>query len=155
MSDTIRSVFLSYIVCSVLGGVLQYLSPDKMKKTLRSIIVGVILFSSVLPLTKGEISLNKPDFTQHYEQEELNSLMHTANLLERKIYKQTEEILIKLGIDEYEIYITANPSTADNTVYLERYYIEIEEKHRNKTDALRSKIPDEYKSILEIGVKNE
>ena len=150
MSDTIRNIFLSYIVCSVLGGVLQYLSPDKMKKTLRSIIVGVIL-----PLTKGEISLNKPDFTQHYEQEELNSLMHTANLLERKIYKQTEEILINLGIDEYEIYITANPSIADNTVYLERYYIEIEEKHRNKTDALRSKISDEYKSILEIGVKNE
>lgn len=155
MREVIKNVFLNYIVCSVFGGVLQYLSPEKMRKTIRGVIVAVILASSILPLINTTFSFRTPDFSSAYRQEQMDSLMHTANLIERKIYKDTEMILINSGVDEYEIYVEANPSDAENTVYLERYSIEVDKKYKDKIESIRKKISKEYTSVLEIGVKNE
>ena len=50
MSEVIKSVFLNYIVCALAGGFLEYFAPAKSRKTLRIIVMGVILATSFAPL---------------------------------------------------------------------------------------------------------
>ena len=57
MTATIKTVLLNYAVCALVGGVLEYIAPEKTKKTLRITIVSVMLSMVISPIVKSEVNL--------------------------------------------------------------------------------------------------
>ena len=157
MTEIIKTVLLNYAFCALVGGVLEYIAPEKTKKTLRVAVVSVMLLVVVAPIAKNEINLESNVISQEEISESLNydALMHTANLTERKLREEIKEILIKENIKEYEIYITTTVDEEENTVYLERIKIEVSSEFQNKIEEIKNNVSQEYKSVLEVGVKNE
>lgn len=154
MSETIKSVFINYIVCAIAGGFLEYFAPPKSRKTLRVIIMGVILATSFAPLLKLEINI--PDFSSYDELSEnasYDALMHTANLTEKKVYGEVRDVLINSGVDEYEIYVTTSVEEETNTVWLEKVEVEIPKEFGGKVSEIEKAIPEEYRSVTRVGEK--
>ena len=154
MSDVIKSVFVNYIVCAVAGGFLEYFAPAKSRKTLRVIIIGVILATSIAPVLKMELSI--PDFSEYEQISENNSydaLMHTASLTEKKVYNRVRDILINYGIGEYEIYVTTSVDETENIVWLEGVVIEIPAQYGDKAKDIINAVPEEYRSVTRVGEK--
>lgn len=154
MSETIKSVFINYIVCAIAGGFLEYFAPPKSRKTLRVIIMGVILATSFAPLLKTEITI--PDFSGYDELSEnasYDALMHTANLTEKKVYGEVRDVLINSGVDEYEIYVTTSVEEETNTVWLEKVEVEIPKEFGGKVSEIEKAIPEEYRSVTRVGEK--
>lgn len=156
MSETIETVLLNYAVCALVGGILEYIAPEKTKKTLRAAVVSVMLLTVVSPIVKSEIKLENI-ISEEEISEEVNyeALMHTANLTERRLKEEMKEILIKENINEYEIYITTTVDEDENTVYLDEIKIEVGKAFENKISIIKSKVPEEYQEVLKVGVKNE
>ena len=156
MTETIKTVLLNYAVCALVGGVLEYIAPEKTKKTLRITIVSVMLLMVISPIVKSEVNLENL-FPEEEISEKMNydALMHTANLTERKLREEMKEILIKENINEYEIYITTTVDEEENTVFLEEIKIEVGKAFENKISIIKNNIPKEYQEILKVGVKNE
>ncbi len=156
MLTTIKTVLFNYAVCAFTGGILEYIAPDKTKKTLRVVIVSVLLLCIVSPIAKNDLN-----FENIFNKQELNentsydALLHTANLTERRLREEIKCILINEGINEYEIYISTSVDEDENTVYLEEIKIEIGGDFYDKISVVKNKIQDEYKSVLKVGVKNE
>lgn len=156
MTETIKTVLLNYAVCALVGGVLEYIAPEKTKKTLRITIVSVMLLMVISPIVKSEVNLeNLLPEEEISEKMNYDALMHTANLTERKLREEMKEILIKENINEYEIYITTTVDEEKNTVFLEEIKIEVGKAFENKISIIKSNIPKEYQEILKVGVKNE
>ncbi len=156
MAETVKTVLFNYAVCALIGGILEYISPEKTKKTLRVAVVSVMLLVVISPIAKSEINLENT--LSEYEISEnvsYDALMHTANLTERKLREQMKEILIKENINEYEIYITTTVDEEENTVYLEEIKIEVGKAFKDKINDIKNNIPEEYQEILKVGVKNE
>ena len=154
MSETIKSVFINYIVCAIAGGFLEYFAPPKSRKTLRVIIMGVILATSFAPLLKTEITI--PDFSGYDELSEnasYDALMHTANLTEKKVYGEVRDVLINSGVDEYQIYVTTSVEEETNTVWLEKVEVEIPKEFSSKLSEIEKAIPEEYRSVTRVGEK--
>ncbi len=154
MSDIIKSVFVNYIVCAVAGGFLEYFAPAKSRKTLRVIIIGVILATSIAPILKMDLTL--PDFSEYEQISENNSydaLMHTASLTEKKVYNHMRDILINHGISEYEIYVTTSVDEAENIVWLEGVVVEIPAQYGDKANAIINAVPEEYRAVTRVGEK--
>ena len=89
------------------------------------------------------------------EYEKTDSLMHTANLTEKAIYAEMQKILISQGINEYEIYIDTSIEGESNTVYLDSILIEVSKEFEGKIPRIVSAIPEDYKRISKVGVKDE
>ncbi len=156
MNNTVKTVLLNYAVCAFVGGMLEYISPEKTKKNLRVVVVSVLLLCVVAPVVKSDFSIDRLLVkTENNEEISYNTLMHTANLTERKIREEMKEILINEGVNEYEIYISTSVDEEENTVYLDKIKIEVGKAFKNKTSNVKNKVPEEFKSILEVGVKNE
>ena len=100
MTETIKTVLLNYAVCALVGGVLEYIAPEKTKKSLRIAVVSVMLLMVVSPFVKSEVNL-KNILPEEEISENVNydALMHTANLTERKLKAEMKEILIKENIN--------------------------------------------------------
>lgn len=156
MTEIIKTVLFNYAVCALLGGVLEYITPQKTKKTLRVTIVSVMLLVVVAPITKNDITIeNILPKEEISESVNYDALMHTAKLTEQKIRQEMKEILIKENIDEYEIYITTTVEEEENTVYLEEIKIEVDNAFENNINNIKSLVPKEYQEVLKVGVKNE
>ncbi len=156
MTETIKTVLLNYAVCALVGGVLEYIAPEKTKKTLRVAVVSVMLLMVVSPFVKSEINLeNILSEEEISENVNYDALMHTANLTERKLKEEMKEILIKENINEYEIYVTTTVDEDENTVYLEEIKIEVGKAFENKISIIKSNVPKEYQEVLKVGVKND
>lgn len=156
MSETIKTVLLNYVVCALVGGILEYIAPEKTRKVLRIAVVSVLLLGIVSPIVKSDISVD--DLLPQAEVKEsadYDTLMHTANLTEKKIREEMKEILINEGVNEYEIYVSTSVDAEENTVYLEEIKIEVGNTFENKINIIKSKVPEEYRQILKVGVKNE
>lgn len=156
MSETIKSVLLNYAACAFLGGMLEYIAPNRTKGALRIVVVVVLLFATLLPLVKSDVSFEDvfPEIEES-DSTKLDALMHTANLTEKKIYNEMREILINADIDEYEIYVSTSVDEEENTVYLDEIKIEVDKNFQNKTEEIKNRVSEEYKEILKVGVKNE
>ena len=154
MSEAIKTAFISFTVCSVVGGMLEYLTPPKYRKTLRVVVVGIVLALCIMPVFDNDFDL-KLDSESQGEQLSYDSLMHTANLVENKIRRQIKDILINQGIDEYEIYITTTVDKEESVVFLEEIIVEVHEKYGGKLEAVVKEIPQDYRDIVKTGVKNE
>ena len=156
MTETIKTVLLNYAVCALVGGVLEYIAPEKTKKTLRITIVSVMLLMVISPIVKSEVNLeNLLPEEEISEKMNYDALMHTANLTERKLREEMKEILIKENINEYEIYITTTVDEKENTVFLEEIKIEVGKAFEGKIGVIKSSVPKEYQEVLKVGVKNE
>ena len=46
MKETIKSVLVNYITCAIIGGVLEFFVPQRMKKTLHVAVVAVMLVAA-------------------------------------------------------------------------------------------------------------
>lgn len=156
MAETIKTVLLNYAVCTFVGGILEYIAPERAKKILRIAVVSVLLLGIFSPIVKNEISFEEllPE-AEINERVSYDALMHTANLTEKKLRQEMKEILINEGINEYEIYIRTSVDEEENTVYLEEIKIEVSENFRDKIPVIEKSISKEYEGILKVGVKNE
>ena len=149
MSEVIKTVFLNYIICALFGGFLEYIAPEKNRKTLRVIVVAIMLIVSLSPILK--INFDFSDISASYEFDETESydaLMHTANLTEKKIYNEVREILINLEIDEYEIYVNTTVEIDENAVYLDSVKIQIAEEFADKIPEIKKRVKVEYQTVL-------
>ncbi len=156
MIAVVKAIFTNYIACAVIGGVLEYLTPEKMRKTLRISVVSIMLLTSFLPAFKIDIDFSElQSSSEKYEEQQYNALYHTASITEKTLYNEMKNILINLNIDEYEIYIETSVDKDKNTVYLEEIKIEVSEEFEDKTEAVKKAVSAEYKEILKVGVKNE
>ncbi len=157
MTETIKSVMLNYAVCALVGGILEYVSPERTKKNLRVAVVSVMLLVVVSPIAKREINLESDVISQEEISENMNysALMHIANITERKLREEMKEILIKESINEYEIYITTTVDEDEKTVYLEEIKIEVGKAFSDRINVIKSSIPKEYQEVVKVGVKNE
>ncbi len=155
MSETVKTVVTGYMFCAFIGGILEYLAPPKAKSILRIVVTIVVLFVTLTPIIKSDISFSSFILNENDSNTKIDALMHTANLTEKKIYNEIREILINLHIDEYEIYVTTSVDEEKNIVYLEEIKVELSEEFTDKTEIVKSKISEEYKDILKVGVKNE
>ncbi len=156
MNETIKSVLLNYAVCSLAGGVLEYITPEKMRKTLRIIITLFLVSTVVFPLLKSDVNLETIFASEtNVENTGYTALVHTQSLLEKKLYDEMRNILINCEVQEYEIYITTTVDEEENTVYLEKIKIEVSSEFQNKIEEIINNVSQEYKSVLEVGVKNE
>lgn len=156
MTETIKTVLFNYAVCAFVGGILEYIAPEKTKKTLRVAVVSVLLLAVLSPIARTGFSVEDL-ITQAEISEEFNydTLMHTANLTERKLREEMKEIIINESVNEYEIYITTSVNEEENTVVLEEIKIEVGKAFEEKIANIKKKIPEEYESVLEVGVKND
>ncbi len=151
----IKTIFINYIICSVTGGVCEYLTPPKYRKTFRIIVISLLLISIFSPLVKSGVEMPEISFDESALTNQTDSLMHIANLTEKKVYKEVREVLIKNGVDEYEIYITVTPDTKNNIVYLDEVKVEIDSRFQGKETLIKKGISKEYEKITKVGVKNE
>lgn len=156
MTQTVKTAFVSYAVCAVVGGILEYLTPPKYRKTLRVAVVGVILAVSLAPFTDiswdVDLMADKPYIRENTT---YDALMHTANLAEKKVRSRIKDVLIKYGVNEYEIYVTTSVDKEECIVYLESIVVEVDSSYEALLPQINNDIPDEYKSIARTGVKNE
>ncbi len=156
MKEVIQSVFINYISCAIFGGFLQYLAPERMKKFLRACIVSVMLIVSLSPILKIDFDFeNIGEGGQLEVQTQYDTLMHTANLMEKEMYNHIKNILINLNVNEYEIYVSTSVDEKENTVFLEEIKIEVHKDFQDIIPEIQKQIPQEYKEILKIGIKNE
>lgn len=156
MKEVIQSVFINYISCAIFGGFLQYLAPERMKKFLRACIVSVMLIVSLSPILKIDFNFeNIGEGDQLEVQTQYDTLMHTANLMEKEMYNHIKNILINLNVNEYEIYVSTSVDEKENTVFLEEIKIEVHRDFQDIIPEIQKQIPQEYKEILKIGIKNE
>ena len=155
MGETVKTAVIGYMLCAFIGGILEYLSPSGAKNILRIVVTVVILFVTLSPIIKSDISFSGFTLNENDSNTGFDALMHTANLTEKKIYNEIREILINLGIDEYEIYVTTSVDEEKNIVYLEEIKVELDKEFIDKSETVKNKISEEYKDILKVGVKNE
>lgn len=156
MNEAIKSVLLNYAVCSLAGGLLEYITPEKMRKTLRVIITLFLVSTVVFPLLKVDVNLEEIFGSEtNTENTRYQALVHTQSLLEKNLYDEMRNILINCEVQEYEIYITTTVDEEENTVFLERIKIEVSSEFQNKIEEIKNNVSQEYKSVLEVGVKNE
>ena len=154
MGEVIKTVFVNYIVCALAGGFLEYVAPKNARKTLRVVLVSVMIIVSFSPILKEEIDFsaiyNDLNFEENSNSTTYDGLMHTANITEKKIYNEMRNLLINLGIDEYEIYVKTDVETEDNTVYLEEIKIQIPQEFESKIPIVEKSVNEEYKSVLVV-----
>ena len=156
MSESIKTVLLNYAVCAFVGGVLEYMAPEKTKKTLRVAVISVLLLGIISPIVKSEISIeNLLPETEISEEVSYKALVHTASLTEKKLRDEMKEILINEGVNEYEVYVTTTIDEEENTVYLEEIKIEVGKAFEDKISSIKNNVPKEYQEVLKVGVKNE
>ena len=116
----------------------------------------LLLLGIISPIVKSDISVGDLlSQTEIEENAEYDALMHTANLTEKKIREEMKEVLINEGVNEYEIYVSTSVDAEENTVYLEEIKIEVGNTFENKINIIKSKVPEEYRQVLKVGVKNE
>lgn len=151
MSEVVKNVFVNYIACALLGGLLEYAAPKNARKTLRVAVVSVMLAASLMPLLKTDFEF--PNISDTYETSDnsvYDALMHTANIAEKKIYNEMRDMLINSGIDEYEIYVKTSAEKDEYTVYLEEIKIQIPEEYLGKTAEIQKAVAEEYKDVLVV-----
>lgn len=154
MKETIKSVLVNYITCAIIGGVLEFFVPKRMKKTLHVAVVAVMLVAAFSPVLKMDFNFDSIDYSVESESEiTYDNLMHTANLTEKKIYNEMKQILINQQVSEYEIYVRTSVEKDENTVYLDEVKIEIPEEFKDKISAITKAVPVEYKSVFTISVR--
>ena len=154
MKETIKSVIVNYITCAIIGGVLEFIVPQRMKKTLHVAVVAVMLVAAFSPVLKMDIDFDSIDYSVEAESEiTYDNLMHIANLTEKKIYNEMKQILINQQVSEYEIYVRTSVEKDENTVYLDEVKIEIPEEFKDKISAITKAVPVEYKSVFTISVR--
>lgn len=155
MKETIKAVLVNYISCAIIGGVLEYLVPERMRKTLHVAVISVMLIAAFSPLLKADFNTESFEIPIEEERElSYDNLMHIANLTEKKIYNEIKEILIKERIDEYEIYVRTSVEKDENTVYLDEVKIEIPEEYKEKISSISQAVPAEYKSVFVVELIN-
>jgi hypothetical protein len=152
--DSIKLVLVNYAVCALLGSIFEFVLPRKNKDVFR-IVSSVILISViVIPLSRLDL---KNEFSQLdfsiTESDTQQSINHTANLIEKEIYKSIEEILINEGVNEYEIYIDTKVDEATNEIVLQEVTVLVDELFKEKISVLESILKTEFGEVLKIGVK--
>ncbi len=152
--DSIKLVLVNYAVCALLGSIFEFVLPRKNKDVFR-IVSSVILISViVIPLSRLDL---KSEFSQLdfsiTESDTQQSINHTANLIEKEIYKSIEEILINEGVNEYEIYIDTKVDEATNEIVLQAVTVLVDEIFNEKISVLESILKTEFGEVLKIGVK--
>jgi hypothetical protein len=152
--DSIKLVLVNYAVCALLGSIFEFVLPRKNKDVFR-IVSSVILISViVIPLSRLDL---KNEFSQLdfsiTESDTQQSINHTANLIEKEIYKSIEEILINEGVSEYEIYIDTKVDEATNETVLQEVTVLVDELFKEKISVLESILKTEFGEVLKIGVK--
>lgn len=152
--DSIKLVLVNYAVCALLGSIFEFVLPRKNKDVFR-IVSSVILISViVIPLSRLDL---KSEFSQLdfsiTESDTQQSINHTANLIEKEIYKSIEEILINEGVNEYEIYIDTKVDEATNEIVLQEVTVLVDELFNEKISVLESILKTEFGEVLKIGVK--
>ena len=152
--DSIKLVLVNYAVCALLGSIFEFILPRKNKDVFR-IVSSVILISViVIPLSrldlKSEFSHLDFSLTESDTQQSIN---HTANLIEKEIYKSIEEILINEGVNEYEIYIDTKVDEGTNEIVLQEVTVLVDEIFNEKISVLESILKTEFGEVLKIGVK--
>ena len=154
MSEVVKAVFINYIICALVGGFLEFFAPSKSRKTLRIIVMAVVLISSFAPVLKMEINFPELEgYDEVYEKNNYDTLMHTASLTEKKVYNEVRDVLINSGVSEYEIYVTTSVEEETNTVWLEKVTIEIPVEFKEKQDEIKRTISEEYRGVTEVGEK--
>lgn len=156
MTETIKTVILNYAMCALVGGVLEYLAPEKTRKTLRVAVISVLLLAILSPIVKGKIEIESL-LPQVEVAEDVNykALVHTASLTEKKLRDEMKEILINEGVNEYEVYVTTTIDEEENTVYLEEIKIEVGKAFEHKIPSIKKKVSQYYQEVLKVSVKNE
>ena len=152
--DSIKLVLVNYAVCALLGSIFEFILPRKNKDVLR-IVSSVILISViVIPLSRLDLKseFSNLDFSLT-ESDTQQSINHTANLIEKEIYKSIEEILINEGVNEYEIYIDTKVDEATNEIVLQEVTVLVDELFKEKISVLESILKTEFGEVLKIGVK--
>lgn len=153
MSETIKTVVTGYMVCAFTGGVLEYLVPPKSKSALRIVVTVAVIFATLLPVSKSDISFEGfYNVEEASENTQLDALMHTANLTEKKIYNEVREVLINLGINEYEIYVITSVDEEAGVVYLDEVKVEVSGEFESEIDSIKANVSEEYKDILKVAV---
>ncbi len=153
--DSIKTVLVNYAICALFGSVLEFISPKKSREAFR-IVSGIILISViVIPLVGFDFSaeLEKRGFEFEEAKSGENTLLTTAGLMEKEIYRQIENILINKQIDEYEIYISTEVDEDANEIILSEINILVGAQFQSKITELRSMLNEEFGSVLKIGVK--
>ncbi len=153
--DSIKTVLVNYAVCALFGSVLEFISPKKSREAFR-IVSGIILISIiVIPLVGFDFSaeLEKREFGIEEAEIGESTLLTTAGLIEKEIYKQIENILINEQVNEYEIYISTEIDEEANEIILSEVNVLVGVQFQNKITELSSILGKEFGDILQIGVK--
>jgi hypothetical protein len=141
------------MLCAVVGGILEYIAPDKSKKMIRIIVVAVILAVTLSPLLKIDIDFNIDD-EEYTEDNSYENLLHMRNLVEKKVRSDMREVIINAGVNEYEIYVTTDGDEESQTVYLQSVEILVGKDFAHLTQQIKDSAPEQYRSIVEVGVKD-
>lgn len=156
LTEALKTVLINYVVCALVGGVLEYIAPEKARGALRVAVVSVLLLGIVIPFAGNGFDFDclLPDESVQ-EEVSYDALMHTSNLAERKIRNEMKEILINEEVGEYEIYVSTSVDLTENTVYLDEIKIEVGKAFSDKIAEIENKVSEEYREILKVGVKND
>ena len=131
MSGAIKGIFVNYMLCAVVGGILEYLAPDKSKKMIRMIVVAVVLAVTLSPILKIDIDFDIEE-DKYTENDSYENLLHMRNLVEKKVRSDMREIIINSGVNEYEIYITIETDEKEMIINLRRIEVLIDERYKEK-----------------------
>ena len=153
--DSLKLVLVNYAVCALLGSVFEFILPRKNKDVFRIVSSIVLISVIIIPLSKLDLKTELQEIEYSLEtQEAENNIGYTAGLIEKEIYKNIENILIKEGVNEYEIYISTNVDEATNEIVLTEVTVLVDENFKEKIKALENTLKTDFGEVLKVGVKN-
>lgn len=151
--SALKSVMINYCVCAFFASILHALVPKKEEKLFRALSFCVISAVSLMPLINADFSVIEFSFDEVREESYKNEYS-AARALEVAVKKNVSDTLIKLGIDEYEIYVSTNTDEERSIVTVTEVRVELAPEFENKTDSVKSELDGIYKDVLKIEVKN-
>lgn len=151
--NALKNVMLNYCVCAFFASVLHMLVPKKEEKIFRALSFCVISAVSLMPLLNADFSKASLSFDEVYG-ESYKSEYSAARALESAVGKNVSDTLIKLGIDEYEIYVSTNTDEEKSIVRVTEVRVELAPEFENRTDDVKNELDAIYKDVLKVEVKN-
>lgn len=151
--SALKTVMVNYCIYAFFAAVLELITNEKHKRAFRSFSFCVILAFSLAPLTGIELNIADSLFEEK-SIAEVSSLEAACTRLERAVYENVAQVLISLGINEYEIYVSTVVNEEECVVTVTEVLVELGAEFADDTERVFEALKADYEEILKVEVKN-
>lgn len=153
--NTLKAVILNYCVYAFLASILEMLTDEKRKRAFRSFSFCIILAFCLSPLADGDLGqVFENIYSEVEEGESISAVQSACGRLEKAVYRNVSSVLINLGINEYEIYVSTSVNEEECVVTVTEVLVELDGEFAGLAEKVKNELREDYGEILKIEVKN-